>query len=203
MDAAGWDARYAATERIWSAEANLLVVETFSGLPPGSALDVGTGEGRHAIWLAERGWTVTAVDFSAEAVRKARALQVAHAPATVGRVTWLRSDVVAEAPSPGAYDAVVVMYLQLPAAQRRTALRGAARALAPGGTLLVVGHDSANLAEGVGGPQDPAVLFTARDVVTDLDGVAGLEIVRAERVARPVGDDGAAALDAVVLAHRS
>lgn len=205
MDPAHWDARYAGPDRVWSAEPNPFVVETFSGLPPGAALDLGTGEGRHATWFASRGWTVTAVDFSAEAIRKARALQAAHAAETLGRVEWVRADVVAEPPRPRAYDAVAVMYLHLAAPQRRQALRGAAEALAPGGTLLVVGHDSANLAQGVGGPQDPAVLFTAEDVVADLAGQSGpaLRVVRAERGMRPVGDDGAAALDAVVVARRA
>ncbi|PFG39263.1 methyltransferase family protein [Georgenia soli] len=201
MDPAAWDARYGEAGRVWSAEPSRFLVETFSALPAGSVLDVGTGEGRHATWLASRGWTVTAVDFSAEAIRKARELQRDHAPATVGRIEWVRADVVAEPPRPAAYDAVVVLYLHLPAQHRRQVLRGAAEALAPGGTLLVVGHDSANLAEGVGGPQDPAVLFTAGDVVEDLAG-AHVRILRAERVARPVGDDGAAALDAVVVARR-
>ncbi|GAA3511279.1 hypothetical protein GCM10022262_39310 [Georgenia daeguensis] len=175
-------------------------METFSGLPAGAALDVATGEGRHALWFASRGWTVTAVDFSAEAIRKARALQEAHAPETADRIEWVRADVVSEPPRRGVYDAVAVAYLQLPAVQRRRALRGAAEALAPGGTLLVVGHDSVNLTEGVGGPQDPAVLFTAADVVQDLAG-SGVSILRAERVARPVGEGGATALDAVVVAR--
>lgn len=201
MDPAHWDARYAEADLVWTAEPNPLVVETFSGLPPGAALDLGTGEGRHATWFASRGWTVTAVDFSAEAIRKARALQEQHAPATADRIEWVRADVVAEPPRPRAYDAVAVMYLHLPAPQRRRALRGAAEALAPGGTLLVVGHDSANLTEGVGGPQDPAVLFTAEDVGADL-AVPGLQVLRAERVSRAVGGDGATALDAVVVARR-
>jgi SAM-dependent methyltransferase len=205
MDPASWDARYAGPDRVWTAEPNPFVVETFADLPPGRALDLGTGEGRHATWFASRGWSVTAVDFSAEAVRKARALQAAHAPATVGRVEWVEADVVAQPPRPRAYDAVAVMYLHLPAPQRRQAMRGAAEALAPGGTLLVVGHDSANLAEGVGGPQDPGVLFTAEDVVADLAATPGpgLEVVRAERVLRTVGEDVTTALDAVVVARRA
>lgn len=202
MDAESWDARYAEQAHVWSAEPSRFVVETFSDLPAGTALDVATGEGRHAIWFASRGWTVTAVDFSGEAIRKARALQEAHAPGTAGRIEWVRADVVAEPPRPRAYDAVAIVYLQLPALQRRRVLRAGADALAPGGTLLVVGHDSTNLTEGVGGPQNPAVLFTADDVAQDLAG-SGVSILRAERASRPVGDDGAAALDAVVVARRA
>jgi hypothetical protein len=79
----------------------------------------------------------------------------------------------------------VVAYLQLPAAERRAAVRGAATMLRPGGTLLLVAHDSTNLTEGTGGPQDPAVLMTAEDVLGDLDGI-DVEVVRAGRVAREI-----------------
>jgi hypothetical protein len=84
-------------------------------------------------------------------------------------------------------------------------VRGAAAGLAVGGTLLVVGHDTSNLTEGVGGPQDPAVLFTAADVVADLAELAGLEVRRAERAQRPVGTgpDQRTALDAVVEVVRT
>ena len=197
MDAAGWDARYAWNDRVWSPEPNPLVVETLGDLPVGTALDLGTGEGRHALWLAERGWTVTAVDFSAEAIRKARALQAEHAPETIGRVTWVQADVIAEPPRPETYDAVVAMYLHLPGDQRRRVLRAAAEALVAEGTLLIVGHDTTNLTEGVGGPQDPDVLFTAEDVVADLGGL-NLQVRRAERISRTVDDGRATALDAVV-----
>ncbi len=76
-------------------------------------------------------------------------------------------------------------YFQVPADDRRRAVRGAHAMLRPGGTLLLVAHDSTNLTEGTGGPQDPAVLMTAEDVLADLDGLE-VEVVRAERVAREV-----------------
>jgi hypothetical protein len=117
--------------------------------------------------------------------------------------------VVADATSwerPGRYDLVAVCYLQLPADQRRTALSHATRDLAPGGTLVVVGHDLSNLTEGVGGPQDPAVLFTPDDVVGDLRAarVDGLVVERAERVERPVETAAgtATAIDCLVRARR-
>ncbi len=202
MDATDWDARYAESELVWNPDPNPLVVQTFGDLPAGTALDLGTGEGRHALWLAARRWSVTAVDFSAEAIRKARALQAAHAPETAGLIDWVRADVLAEPPRPDTYDAVVVLYLHLPADQRRRVLRAATNALASGGTLLVVGHDTTNLEEGVGGPQDATVLFTAEDVVADLAGL-DVRVRRAERITRTVGEEGAAALDAVVVALRS
>lgn len=206
MDAAGWDARYAETDRVWTAAANPVVVQTLAGRPPGRALDLGTGEGRHALWLAARGWTVTAVDFSAEAIRKARTLQARDAPETAGRIEWVHGDVLTDPPPPRAYDAVVVLYLHLPAADRRSVLRAAAAALTTGGDLLVVGHDTTNLSQGVGGPQDPTVLFTAEDVLGDLQSAEdaadpAVSVIRAERIERAV--DGGTALDAVVHVRRS
>ena len=182
MDADFWDERYAATDLVWSAEPNQFVAAECADLPPGRAVDLAAGEGRNAIWLARRGWTVTAVDFSQVALDKGARL-AGDTP-----VTWVRADVtdwVARAP----VDLVVVAYLQLPADERRTAVRAAYDALRPGGTLLWVAHDSSNLTEGTGGPQDPTVLMTAEDVLGDLDGRA-VHVVRAERVAREVAPSG-------------
>lgn len=192
MDAHDWDDRYSGTELIWSANANQFVVSELTGLTPGSALDMACGEGRNAIWLANRGWTVTGADFSAVALDKARALAGRLAEADAHPVTWVQADATATSPEldrPGGFDLVLLAYLQLPATERAAALTRAAGRLAPGGQLLVIAHDSSNLAQGVGGPQDPAVLYTAGDVLADLDG-AGLRIVRAERVARAVTVDG-------------
>ncbi len=180
VDASAWDERYAATELVWSAEPNRFVAEEVAGLPPGRALDLAAGEGRNAIWLARRGWEVTAADFSQVALDKGRRL------AGDTSLRWVHADAT-RWDEPAAYDLVVVAYLQLPAEERRAAVRAAFASLAPGGTLLLVAHDSTNLAEGTGGPQDPAVLMTAEDVLDDLAG-ADLEVVRAERVARVVGD---------------
>ena len=101
-----------------------------------------------------------------------------------GTVSWVCADATTWQPAEPV-DLVVVAYLQLPAEDRRRAVRGAVTMLRPGGTLLLVAHDSTNIAEGTGGPQDPAVLMTAEDVVADLDGI-DVDVVRAERVAREV-----------------
>jgi SAM-dependent methyltransferase len=183
MDANAWDERYAASELVWSAGPNRFVAEELADLPPGTAVDLAAGEGRNAIWLARRGWSVTAVDFSQVALDKGRTLAGDTA------LEWVCADATTWRP-PQPVDLTVVAYLQLPADQRRAAVRGAVESLAPGGTFLLVAHDSTNLTEGTGGPQDPAVLMTAEDVLADLDGLP-LEVVRAERVAREVspGDD--------------
>lgn len=201
VDAAGWDTRYAERDLVWGARPNQWVEQECADLPPGRALDLACGEGRNALWLAGRGWRVTGVDFSAVAL--ARAADLAAESAVADRMSWVRADLRTFVAEPAGFDLVVVAYLQLPADQRRRVITMAAEALAPGGTLLVVAHDSANLAEGVGGPQDPAVLYTAADLVADLGAREDLRVLRAEPVRRPVpGQADRQAVDALVLVRR-
>ena len=178
MDAQAWDQRYAASDLVWSREPNQFVAAELADLPPGTAVDLAAGEGRNAIWLASRGWSATAVDFSQVALDKGARL------AGDLDVAWVCADATTWQPAEPV-DLVVVAYLQLPAEDRRRAVRGAVTMLRPGGTLLLVAHDSTNLTEGTGGPQDPSVLMTAEDVLDDLSGL-DVEVVRAERVAREV-----------------
>lgn len=202
MDADDWDERYAASELVWSARPNVFVAEACADLPPGRALDLAAGEGRNALWLAHRGWSVTALDFSPVALDKGRRLAGDTA------VEWVLADATTWRPPAGtAYDLVVVAYLQLPAVERRAAVATAYDALVPGGTLLLVAHDSSNLAEGTGGPRDPAVLMTAEDVLGDLADRPH-EVVRAERAARTVepghgGEAERTAWDCVVQVRRA
>ena len=181
MDAEAWDERYRSSELMWSAGPNQFVEAELASLPPGRAVDLAAGEGRNAIWLARQGWRVTAVDFSQVALDKGRKI-AGDLP-----VLWLCADATTWRED-ASYDLSVLAYLQLPAGERRAAHRNAFAALRPGGTLLVVAHDSTNLDEGVGGPQDPDVLLTADDVLADLDGTS-YQVVRAERVAREVAPD--------------
>jgi 2-polyprenyl-3-methyl-5-hydroxy-6-metoxy-1,4-benzoquinol methylase len=194
MEREEWDRRYAEKELIWSAGPNRFVAEVLADVPPGRALDVAAGEGRNAIWLAARGWQVTAVDFSATALAKARQLAEARSV----EVDWVDADVRSYQPE-GAFDLVLIADLHLPAAQNAAVIRQAAAALAPGGTFLLVGHDRTNLTDGVGGPQDPDVLHTPESVVAAL---SGLNVRRAERVTRDVETDEhrGAAIDTLVVA---
>jgi SAM-dependent methyltransferase len=192
-----WDERYGTEDLIWKAEPNRLLVEEVDGLEPGRALDIACGEGRNAIWLAAQGWAVTGVDFSRVGLAKAERLATDRGL----EVSWIEADAVDWQPPAASFDLVVVMYLHLPSDRRRRVLAHAAAALAPGGTVLVVGHDLSNLAGGTGGPQDPAVLYGPEDIVEDLP---ALRVVRAERVERLVASDTgeATAIDALVRAVR-
>lgn len=190
-----WDARYAEPNLLWSATPNRFLVAEVADLDPGRALDLACGEGRNALWLAELGWRVTAVDFSGVAIEKAR-----RRAEDEGRdIHFVRADLLEYQPDEAAYDLVLVLYLQLPALERRRVLAKAARALAPGGTFLLVGHDLKNATDGVGGPSDPDVLYTPEDIVASLP---ALVVEKAERVLRDVPDADRPAIDALVRARR-
>ncbi len=199
-DSAYWNRRYAKRELVWTGKANGFLTAEVKDLPAGRALDLAAGEGRNAVWLAERGWQVRAVDFSDVAIGKARRL--AEERAVADRVDFQVADLRGYRPEAGAYDLVIVMYLQLPGHELAPILRTAAEAVAPGGTLVVVAHDSKNLTEGYGGPPQAEVLYTAEDVVATLGG--DLAIWKAERVERMVRTEEGTrvALDCLVRAAR-
>jgi len=193
MDRDVWNTRYAERDLIWSAEPNRFLVAEVSDLPPGRAIDIGAGEGRNALWLAEQGWEVTAVDFSNVAIDKGRRI-AEHRGLDLD---WVVADLRDYVPPERSFDLVIEFYIQLASPLREEIWRRAAAAVAPGGTLLVVGHDLANLEHGYGGPQNPIALFTPDDVVETID---GLDVVKADRVDRPV--DGHVAIDNLVRAVR-
>lgn len=190
-----WDRKYSETGLLWGAEPNRFLVSELAGLQPGRALDLACGEGRNAIWQAELGWRVTAVDFSDVAIAKARQIAVRRQV----EIEFLCADLLDYEPERSAFDLVLVFYLQLPAGELRLVLSRATAAVTPGGTLLLVGHDSTNLTDGVGGPSEPSVLYTPDDIVAEL---RGLEIEKAERVLRDVEGAERPAIDALVRARR-
>jgi len=200
-NADSWDDRYRTAEFVWKTDPNRFLPPEVVALKRGRALDLACGEGRNAVWLATQGWNATGVDYSQVGLDKAAQL----AESNHVTATWICADVTTWEPE-SVYDLVVVFYLQLAETERRIAFGTAARALAPGATLLIVGHDLANLTEGTGGPQSPAVLYTPDSVRLDLhaSGVTDLVIERAERVRRPVDTDAGTvtAIDCLVRAHR-
>jgi SAM-dependent methyltransferase len=185
-----WDQRYADQQQ-WSSGPNALVARLLTGLPPGEAVDLAAGEGRHALWLAALGWRVTAVDFSAVGLGRGASQPGAE------RVTWVTADVTTWTAPPASVDLVVVAYLHLPEPDILAVLTRSVGWLRPGGRLLVLGHDVANITSGVGGPQDPAILHSVDRLapVADL-----LDVDRLERVGRetPAGT----ALDTLLWGRR-
>ena len=190
-----WDARYASVENLWAVKPNRFLVREAAELEPGRALDLACGEGQNAIWLASLGWDVVGVDYSEVATAKARARAVRDGV----EAEFICADLVGYAPDPQAYDLVLVLYLHIPAEQRRAVLERAAGAIARGGTFVFVGHDLTNLTDGVGGPSDPQLLCTPEEIAAELP---GLEIEKAERVLRDVDGEERDAIDALVRARR-
>jgi SAM-dependent methyltransferase len=200
VDSQQWDERYSATGFVWATGPNQFVAAELAGLRPGRAIDLAAGEGRNTVWLAERGWRVTAVDFSRVGLEKGRKLSAARG-VDEAQVDWIVADLRDYEPERDFYDLALIAYLQVSPEVRAAVLARAAAALAPGGTAFVVGHDLTNLIDGVGGPQDPNVLYTPEAVRAELP---GLRILRAERVHRTVERDGgpATAVDTLVRAVR-
>ena len=198
MDRKDWDRRYAEREFVWSAEPNRFLVPEVEGLEPGKALDLAAGEGRNAVWLATRGWTVTAVDWSEVGLGKGRLL-AEHQAVTVD---WVVADLREWEPLERGFGLVIILYLQPPGEVRHLVWRKAARAVAEGGRLIVIGHDLDNLTEGWGGPSQRGFVYTPDEVAREVG--SELEVVRAERVLRPVETDEGPrqAVDNIVVAVR-
>lgn len=134
-----WDLRYAdAGDVMWSGNPNGTVEVELADVPPGRALDIGCGEGADALWLAKRGWEVTAVDVSPVAIDRAKAIAAANG--MTDAVTWRATNVLTDPPPPGAYDLVLMMYPAFHHPVAPETIRRIVDAVAGGGTLLVVHH---------------------------------------------------------------
>jgi SAM-dependent methyltransferase len=190
MRAEDWDQRYAERQQ-WSAEPNRLVAALLADLPPGDAVDLAAGEGRHALWLAGLGWQVTAVDFADVGLARARRRPGAD------RVDWVTADVTTWSARPAGFDLVLVAYLHLPMVDILDVLTRAVGWLRPGGRLLVLGHDVENIASGVGGPQEPAILHSVERLAPV---GALLDVDRLEQVRRDTPEG--TALDTLLWGRR-
>jgi SAM-dependent methyltransferase len=206
-----WDEMYRSRPRIWSGRPNPQLVAETAGLRPGTALDLGCGEGADALWLAGRGWTVTAVDVSAVALERA----AAHAAESEAdrRITWLRQDLETWKPQEQ-FDLVSAQFLHSTEMPWQRAHRIAAAAVGPGGTLLIVGHHPEGLPpwsghshSDDGGAGHAAVrFFTAEELVSELGLTAPewrVDVAEA-REREATGPDGQVAIlaDAVLRATR-
>ena len=185
-----WDARYRAHP--WATEPDPELVELVSPLAPGTAVDLGCGTGRHALWLASRGWSVTGVDGSsvglelAETAARERGL----------RGEWVVADLTTWQPA-RPFDLVVVANIHLLPEERPSFFARVAASVAPGGHLYLIGHHVEAL--GIAGPPDPRRLYTEDDLA---HAFADLVTITLERLERPAEGDGPAGVDVLLWAMR-
>ncbi|CAM06496.1 methyltransferase family protein [Saccharopolyspora erythraea NRRL 2338] len=165
MDAQFWDDLYSGRDQLFSGNPNGVLVTEIAGTPPGQALDVGCGEGADALWLARRGWQVTAVDVSRVALRRA----AAAGTDVTGRVAWTHGDLTTTPPPADAFDLVSVQYFPLRHEPDHIALRGLLAAVAPGGTLLFASHDPADVPPDNEHGFDPGDYYQPDDIAELLD----------------------------------
>ncbi|MDX1469390.1 MAG: class I SAM-dependent methyltransferase [Acidimicrobiia bacterium] len=192
MKAVDWDEKYRSSAgSLWSFTPNLFVEDRLASRLPGAAVDLACGEGRNAVWLAEQGWSVTAVDFSPVAVERGRQRSE--------DVEFVVADILAWEPE-GPVDLVLVAYLHIVEDEFRSLLTRANRWLSEDGEVFLIGHDRSNIEDGYGGPQVPEILWNVETIVGWLD---GMEIVEAQVVRRPVEEDGEThiARDALIRAR--
>ncbi|TDD54746.1 class I SAM-dependent methyltransferase [Saccharopolyspora elongata] len=160
-----WDERYSSEDQLFSGEPNGALVAEAADLPPGQALDVGCGEGADALWLARRGWQVTAVDVSQVALERA-----ARVAAGGPEVAWTRADLNTAAPPALAFDLVSVHYFPLVKQPGHAALRGLLASVAPGGTFLFVGHDMTDMPPEAAYGFEPSEFYQPHEIAELLDG---------------------------------
>lgn len=201
--AARWDEMYSERDQHWSGEPNGALVAEIADVDPATALDVGCGEGADAIWLARRGWTVTGIDVSSVAIERARA---AAGEAGV-EIDLITGDLVDSVPDGARFDLVAASYPALPKAVVDTAVDALVEATAPGGTLLIVGHDIVGSEHGRRHAEehgfDPDDYVQVPDVVERLDADWTIEVHESRRRVMPPGFEGPDVPDVVLRARRT
>jgi SAM-dependent methyltransferase len=165
-----WDERYRSQVQLFSGDPNPRLVSQTKQLKPGTALDVGCGAGTDAIWLAEQGWEVTAVDISTVALERG-ALRAREIGAdVVNRIDWVHEDLRTwEGPELQSYDLVSSQFTPFIAGSRQSMFRRLADAVAPGGTLLIVSHHQSDIQTTIPRNSNREMYFTASDVAESLD----------------------------------
>lgn len=200
FEPASWEERYAGAEKVWSGNPNAQLVAEASGLTPGTALDVGCGEGGDVVWLARRGWRVTGADFSANGL--ARAARHAAEAGVADRTDWWQVDARSFAAGGRSYDLVTSHFLHPPDGGMVEVAGRLAGAVAPGGHLLVVGHAPAEVFTQLSASHRRA-MFLAADLLPGLP--AGFEVLVAEQRPRTMVRDGVTVdvHDSTLLARRT
>jgi SAM-dependent methyltransferase len=190
FESPAWDKRYSGEGPVWSGEPNVQLVAEAADLAPGTALDVGCGEGGDVIWLARRGWTVTGADFSAAGL--ARAARLAAEAGVEGRTDWWRVDAREFDAGGRAFDLVSTQYLHPPDGGMVDVVRRLAAAVVPGGHLLVVGHAPPPSGADHLGAHEPNARHRAMLLAADLlPGLpADFELLKVEQRPHPVTRDG-------------
>src|SRR4051812_35220195 len=180
-----WEEPYRSVSAVWSKHPNAALVAEASDLPPGAALDVGCGEGADAIWLAERGWRVMAVDWASAALQRGADEATSRGDDVAGRISWQPVDVTTWTPE-GSYDLVTSAFLHIPRDDRHALFARLADAVAPGGALLVFGHHPSER-EII--PRDrPAELFFSPEEIIEFLEPASWEVLVAEARTRNAHD---------------
>lgn len=193
----GWDERHGAGD-FEGRGPNPTLVAAASDMTPCRALELAAGSGTNAVWLASRGWRTTAVDWSPVGLANGRA----KAEAAGLKVDWLERNLFEWMPPARSFDLVVIVYLHLPPEERQPVYARAAAAVAPGGRMLIVGHDRLNATEGVSGPPDPARLFTAEEIGRELRSTDPELVIERAEVVRQVPPPGRGLIDALLVLRR-
>ncbi|MEO6942855.1 MAG: class I SAM-dependent methyltransferase [Terrimesophilobacter sp.] len=198
-----WEDRYGAPGMAWSGNPNPVLVTEAATLTPGRALDIGSGEGADAFWLAQQGWRVAAVDIAVNALEKSRARAESLDPDAASRIDWQQHDLTEWSPKPRSFDLVSSQFMHLPEPTRTSLFRSLAAAVAPGGTLLIVGHDASDA-----GNDSPhkrhleELMFSVNDVLAAIKD-DGLRVEVAEsRLRQTTSEESQFHHDVVVLATR-
>ncbi|MGH3951669.1 MAG: class I SAM-dependent methyltransferase [Pseudonocardiaceae bacterium] len=163
-----WEDRYRAHNAVHRRRPNPQLVTEAGDLAPGTALDAGCGEGADAIWLASRGWLVTAVDIAATALRRAREHAETLGADITSRIDWVQADLTSWTPTEEHFDLVSAHYVH-PAKPREALFRRLAAAVAPAGTLLIVGHHASDLQTTTSPAPAPGAHVTAEEVAASLE----------------------------------
>lgn len=184
MDAAFWENRYRESVKIWSGEPNPQLIAEAAGLELGKALDAGCGEGADAIWLAGKGWRVTAVDFAQAALDKGEAEAQRHGVGEL--ISWVCEDLTAWQP-PREYTFVSAQFFHLEAPLRDAVFRHLAAAVVAGGSMLVVGHSRQDFTRRIGHEDHGALLFDPAEIEPLFD-PTGWDVIVSETRDRVVED---------------